>query len=111
MKRYHRLLNGASWVSEYGNPDLPEDWAYMKAWSPYQLVSKDADYGEPYFWTTTRDDRVHPGHARKMVAKMISQGHPVLYFENTEGGHGAGSTNAQSARTTAWTSAGGTSAR
>jgi prolyl oligopeptidase len=88
-------------VSEYGNPDLPEDWAYMKAWSPYQLVEKDEDYGEPFFWTTTRDDRVHPGHARKMVARMIDQGHPVLYFENTEGGHGAGSTNAQSARTTA----------
>jgi prolyl oligopeptidase len=101
MKRYNKLLNGASWMSEYGNPDVPEDWAYMKAWSPYQLVSKDADYGEPYFWTTTRDDRVHPGHARKMVAKMIAQGHPVLYFENIEGGHGAGSTNAQTARTTA----------
>jgi prolyl oligopeptidase len=101
MKRYNKLLNGASWVSEYGNPDVPEDWAYMKAWSPYQLVSEDADYGEPFFWTTTRDDRVHPAHARKMVARMIDQGHPVLYFENTEGGHGAGSTNAQSARTTA----------
>ena len=101
MKRFNKLLNGASWVSEYGNPDIPEDWAYMKKWSPYQLVAKDGDYGEPFFWTTTRDDRVHPGHARKMVAKMLSQGHPVLYFENTEGGHGAGSTNAQSARTTA----------
>ena len=60
-----------------------------------------ADYGEPYFWTTTRDDPLPPGHARKMVAKLIAQGHPVLYFENIEGGHGAGSTNAQTAQTTA----------
>ncbi|QFU76790.1 S9 family peptidase [Halioglobus maricola] len=98
MQRYTKLLNGASWISEYGDPDKPEEWAYIKTWSPYHLVNKDKDYGEPFFWTTTRDDRVHPGHARKMVAKLQSQGHPVLYFENTEGGHGKGSTNAQRAR-------------
>jgi prolyl oligopeptidase len=99
MKRYHLLLAGASWMSEYGDPDNPDDWTFMKQWSPYQLVRKDAEYPEPFFWTTTRDDRVHPGHARKMVARMKSQGHPVLYFENIEGGHGSGSVNAQRART------------
>jgi len=101
MKRYSRLLAGASWVSEYGDPDDPDDWAFMKEWSPYQLVREGVDYPEPFFWTTTRDDRVHPGHARKMVARMLAQGHPVLYFENTEGGHGSGSVNAQRARVTA----------
>lgn len=101
MQRYTKLLNGASWISEYGDPDKPEQWAYIKTWSPYHLISKDNNYGEPFIWTTTRDDRVHPGHARKMVAKLQSYGHPVLYFENTEGGHGAGSTNEQRARASA----------
>jgi prolyl oligopeptidase len=98
MKRYHTLLAGASWMAEYGNPDDPDDWAYIKQWSPYQNVSKDADYPEVFFYTSTRDDRVHPGHARKMVAKMEGMGHDVLYFENMEGGHGAGATNAQRAK-------------
>jgi prolyl oligopeptidase len=84
-------------MSEYGNPDIPEEWAYIKTWSPYHLVRPDVDYPQIFIWTTTRDDRVHPGHARKMAAKMIDQGHDVLYYENTEGGHGAGSTNAQRA--------------
>jgi prolyl oligopeptidase len=97
MQRYNKLLAGASWMAEYGNPDVPEDWAYMKMWSPYQNLTKDAKYPKVFFWTTTRDDRVHPGHARKMVAKMLSLGHPVYYFENTEGGHGSGSTNKQRA--------------
>jgi prolyl oligopeptidase len=103
MRRYHELLAGASWVSEYGNPDDPEAWSYIREWSPYHLVREGVDYPEPFFWTTTRDDRVHPGHARKMVAKMLDQGHPVYYFENTEGGHGSGSINAQRARTNALT--------
>jgi prolyl oligopeptidase len=101
MKRYSKLLAGASWVSEYGDPDVPADWAFMKEWSPYQLVKKGVKYPEVFFWTTTKDDRVHPGHARKMVARMIEQGHPVLYFEVIEGGHGAGSVNAQKAKTSA----------
>jgi prolyl oligopeptidase len=101
MRRYTKLLAGASWMDEYGDPDKPEDWAYMKAWSPYQLVTKDASYPKVFFWTTTRDDRVHPGHARKMVAKMLDLGHPVLYFENIEGGHGSGAVNRQRATTTA----------
>jgi len=101
MQRYNKLLAGASWMAEYGNPDVPEDWAYIKTWSPYHNLAKDAKYPKVFFWTTTRDDRVHPGHARKMVAKMQSLGHPVYYFENTEGGHGSGSTNAQRAHITA----------
>lgn len=98
MKRYSKLLAGASWVGEWGDPDNPEDWAYLSKYSPYQNVTKDADYPKAFFYTSTRDDRVHPGHARKMVAKMLDQGHDVLYWENTEGGHAAGSTNAQRAR-------------
>jgi prolyl oligopeptidase len=97
MKRYHKLLAGASWMDEYGNPDLPEDWAYIRTWSPYQQLEKDVVYPKVFFWTNTRDDRVHPGHARKMVARMLEQGHPVYYFENTEGGHGSGSVNSQRA--------------
>ena len=98
MQRYNKLLAGASWMAEYGNPDVPEEWAYIKTWSPYHNLVKDAKYPKVFFWTTTRDDRVHPGHARKMVAKMQALGHPVYYFENVEGGHGAGSTNAQRAK-------------
>ncbi|HNX51025.1 MAG TPA: prolyl oligopeptidase family serine peptidase, partial [Thermoanaerobaculaceae bacterium] len=97
MQRYHKLLAGASWMAEYGDPDKPEEWAYIKTWSPYQLVRKDARYPKVFFWTTTRDDRVHPGHARKMVARMLEQGHPVYYYENTEGGHGGGAVNRQKA--------------
>jgi prolyl oligopeptidase len=97
MKRYSHLLAGDSWVAEYGDPDKPEDWAYIAKYSPYQNVKAGVKYPRVLFTTTTRDDRVHPGHARKMVAKMKAQGHDVLYFENTEGGHGAGSTPAQQA--------------
>jgi prolyl oligopeptidase len=97
MRRYNKLLAGASWIGEYGDPDKPEDWAFISKYSPYQNVKKDAKYPRVFFWTTTRDDRVHPGHARKMVARMKEQGHDVLYFEYTEGGHGAGSTPAQQA--------------
>ncbi len=97
MHRYSHLLAGASWMAEYGDPDKPEDWAYIQTWSPYQLLKADAKYPTPFYWTNTRDDRVHPSHARKMVAKLESQGHPVYYFENTEGGHGSGSVNKQTA--------------
>jgi len=97
MQRFNKLLAGASWMAEYGNPDVPEQWAYIKTWSPYQNLRKDAKYPKVFFWTTTRDDRVHPGHARKMAAKMQSLGYPVYYFENTEGGHGSGAVNKQRA--------------
>lgn len=97
MRRYHRLLAGARWVAEYGNPDDPDDWAYISEYSPYQNVSPDADYPQVYFFTSTRDDRVHPAHARKMVARMQNQGHDVLYYENIEGGHGGAANLNQSA--------------
>ena len=103
MKRYNKLLAGASWMAEYGDPDVPEEWAYISRYSPYQNVREDADYPRVLFTTTTRDDRVHPGHARKMAARMEALGHPVLYFENTEGGHGSGVTHEQQARMTAVT--------
>jgi prolyl oligopeptidase len=102
MKRYNKLLAGASWMSEYGNPDTA-DWEYMKLWSPYQNLDPQADYPRVFFWTNTRDDRVHPAHARKMVAKMDDMGKPVLYYENTEGGHGAGANLNQLAYTEALT--------
>ena len=101
MRRYNKLLAGASWMAEYGDPDKHEDWAYMMAWSPYEQVKAGVKYPTPFYWTNTKDDRVHPGHARKMVAKLESMGHPVYYFENTEGGHGSGAVNKQTAQVTA----------
>jgi len=97
MKRYNKLLAGASWMAEYGNPDIAEEWNYIKEYSPYQNLFESKDYPKVFFNTTTRDDRVHPGHARKMAAKMADQGHPFFYFENTEGGHGSGVTHEQRA--------------
>jgi prolyl oligopeptidase len=97
MRRYHQLLAGASWMAEYGDPDVPEEWAYIRTFSPYHNVEAGADYPPMLVMTSTRDDRVHPGHARKMVAKMKAMGHPVLYFENIEGGHGGAADNAQAA--------------
>jgi len=102
MKRYNKLLAGASWMAEYGNPDT-DDWEYMKLWSPYQNLDPQQDYPKVFFWTNTRDDRVHPAHARKMVAKMTAMGKPVFYYENTEGGHGAGANLSQRAYTDALT--------
>jgi len=97
MLRYHTLLAGASWMAEYGNPDDPDDWEFIKEYSPYHNLEDNQPYPRVLFTTTTRDDRVHPGHARKMAAKMEDMGYPVFYFENTEGGHGAGVTNEQRA--------------
>ncbi len=92
MKRYTQLLAGHSWIAEYGDPARPEIWKFWKSWSPYHNVRKQTDYPTVLFTTSTKDDRVHPGHARKMVARMKEQGHPVLYYENIEGGH-AGAAN------------------
>lgn len=98
MQRYNKLLAGASWMGEYGNPDIPEEWEYLKKYSPYHNLKEGADYPEVFFYTSTRDDRVHPGHARKMVAKMNDMGYKTYYYENTEGGHAGSSTNEQSAK-------------
>ena len=101
MLRYHKLLAGASWMAEYGNPDIPEHRAFISEYSPYQLVSAEVDYPEIFLWTNPKDDRVHPGHARKMAARMIEQGHDIIYFENAEGGHGGGANLNQLAQTNA----------
>jgi prolyl oligopeptidase len=86
MRRYHLLLAGASWMAEYGNPDT-SDWEFIRKYSPYQNIRKDARYPRVFFYTSTKDDRVHPGHARKMAAEMEAQGHPIYYYENIDGGH------------------------
>ena len=101
MERYNKLLAGASWMGEYGNPDIPEEWAFIKKYSPYHNLKENAAYPEVFFTTSTRDDRVHPGHARKMVAKMESMGYKVYYYENIEGGHAGASTNEQRAKSAA----------
>ncbi len=97
MKRFHLLLAGASWVAEYGDPDDPEDWAFISEYSPYQNISADRRYPPVLITTSTRDDRVHPGHARKMTAALEQAGHPVWYYENIEGGHAGAADNAQTA--------------
>ena len=100
MKRYSHLLAGASWMAEYGNPDTA-DWEFIKTFSPYHLFDADKSYPPVLFTTSTRDDRVHPGHARKMAAKMIEAGKDVTYYENIEGGHGGAANNAQAAHMSA----------
>ena len=97
MRRYHLLLAGASWMAEYGNPDLPDEWATLSKYSPYQNVRRAMKLPKVLFTTSTRDDRVHPAHARKMVARMSEQGHAPLYYENIEGGHGGAADNKQRA--------------
>ena len=97
MQRYHKLLAGASWMAEYGDPDKPDEWAYISKYSPYQNVRKAMKLPKVLFTTSTRDDRVHPGHARKMAARMAEQGHALLYYENIEGGHGGAADNEQRA--------------
>ena len=105
MQRYSHLLAGASWVAEYGDPDDPADWAYLQTYSPYHLFDADREYPPVLFTTSTKDDRVHPGHARKMAAKMLAAGKDVTYYENIEGGHGGAANNAQAAHMAAlaWT--------
>ncbi|MGE0355278.1 MAG: prolyl oligopeptidase family protein [Burkholderiales bacterium] len=102
MKRYHKLLAGHSWMGEYGDPDKPEDWAFISKYSPYQNVLRGRPYPKMLITTSTRDDRVHPGHARKMAARMQQLGYDTTYFEYTEGGHGSGTTPAQTAYTWAF---------
>ncbi len=97
MRRYTKIGAGPSWMAEYGDPDKPEDWAYIKTWSPYQNLQKDTKYPQVFFYTSTADDRVGPVHARKMAAKMQAMGHKVFFYENTEGGHSAGANHEQSA--------------
>jgi prolyl oligopeptidase len=97
MRRYTRLLAGASWMGEYGDPDRPEEWAFIQAFSPYHRLKAGVRYPPTLLVTSTRDDRVHPGHARKFGARLQALGQDVLYYENIEGGHGGAATNAQAA--------------
>jgi prolyl oligopeptidase len=90
MKRYSHLLAGASWMGEYGNPDVPADWAFIRKYSPYQNLKCGVKYPVPFIYTSTRDDRVHPGHARKFAARLEQCGDKFFYDEAIEGGHAAG---------------------
>ena len=101
MLRYNKLLAGASWMGEYGNPDVPEDREFIEKYSPYQNLDADQEYPKVLFYTSTLDDRVHPGHARKMAAKMADMGHEFFYYENIEGGHGGTANQEQLAMRTA----------
>ncbi|EGJ08979.1 prolyl oligopeptidase family serine peptidase [Rubrivivax benzoatilyticus] len=101
MKRYTKLLAGASWMAEYGDPDDPAQWSFISRYSPFQNVRAGVKMPRVLFVTSTRDDRVHPGHARRMAERMRRQGHDVLYWENIEGGHGGAADNGQRAQMTA----------
>jgi prolyl oligopeptidase len=100
MRRYTRLLAGRSWMAEYGDPDDEADWAFLSTFSPYHNVEPGRPYPPVLFISSTRDDRVHPGHARKMTALLREHGYDVSYYENVEGGHGAAADHAQYA--TVW---------
>lgn len=97
MRRFNKLLAGASWMGEYGDPDKPDEWAFIRGFSPYHNVDPARAYPPILITTSTRDDRVHPGHARKMTALLMEQGKQVLYYENIEGGHGGAADNKQRA--------------
>jgi prolyl oligopeptidase len=96
--RYSKLLAGASWMGEYGDPDKPEEWAFLEQYSPYHNVDPKTVYPPTLFTTSTRDDRVHPAHARKLMQKLrLQQDHNMWYYENIEGGHGGAADNKQRA--------------
>ena len=97
MKRYSHLSAGASWIDEYGDPDKPADWAFLSKYSPYQNVRRGVHYPPVFFYLSTQDDRVHPGHARKMTAKLKGFGNRVYYHEYTEGGHAVGADRSEDA--------------
>ncbi len=98
MLRYHKLLAGASWMGEYGDPDDPIEGAFLRGISPYHNVSATQEYPEIFLYTSTKDDRVHPGHARKMSHLLETLGHDYLYFENIDGGHAAAANLSEYAR-------------
>jgi prolyl oligopeptidase len=98
MKRYSHLLAGASWVDEYGDPDKPADWAFISKYSPYQNVKPGVRYPAVFFYSSTKDDRVHPGHARKMAARLAGYGDRFYFHEYMEGGHSVGADHAEDAK-------------
>ena len=97
MQRYSHLLAGASWMDEYGDPDVPADWAFMSQYSPYQNIHRQVKYPPTFFYLSTKDDRVHPGHARKGAAKLKAFGNTVYYHEYLEGGHSVGADRSEDA--------------
>lgn len=100
MKRYSKLLAGASWMAEYGDPDRAEDWDWLRRYSPYHNILPNRVYPRPFILTSTKDDRVHPAHARKFAARLEEQGHAFYYYENVDGGHaGTANRNEQAYRT------------
>ncbi len=101
MMRYHLLLAGASWVDEYGSPEVSDERAFLETISPYQNFDATKDYPVPFFVTSTKDDRVHPGHARKMAAKFEAAGLPFYYYENIDGGHSAAANQKERAKRSA----------
>ena len=105
MMRYEKIQAGASWVGEYGSVSVPAERAFLESISPYQNLKAGVAYPEPFLWTTTKDDRVGPQHARKFAAKLAAMDVPYLFYEVTEGGHGAGANLREEAHTSAlqWT--------
>jgi prolyl oligopeptidase len=101
MLGYHKLLAGASWIGEYGDPEIPEERAFLEKISPYHNLRPERAYPEIFLVTSTKDDRVHPGHARKMAARLEEMGRPFLYYENIDGGHSAAANLAEAAKRTA----------
>lgn len=97
MRRYTKLLAGASWIDEYGDPDKPDDWTFLKEISAYHAATPGQPYPPVLLATTKRDDRVHPGHARKMAAKLQALGYPAYFYELSAGGHGHGKDNRERA--------------
>jgi prolyl oligopeptidase len=97
MRRYDQLLAGASWVDEFGDPDKPEEWAWIAPYSPYQNAARGLGYPPVFFYLSTRDDRVHPGHARKMAAKLNATGNETYFHEYLEGGHSVGADRGEDA--------------
>jgi prolyl oligopeptidase len=101
MRRYSKLLAGASWIAEYGDPDNPDDWQFLQTYSAYHLAEPGRNYPPILLATTRKDDRVHPGHARKMTAKLQAMGYEAYFYEPAAGGHGYGKDNQERAAFTA----------
>ena len=101
MRRYTKLLAGTSWIAEYGDPDKPEEWAWLQTYSAYHTAKPGQKYLPILIATTRRDDRVHPGHARKMTAKLQAMGYEAYFYEPAAGGHGYGKDNKERAAFTA----------
>ena len=97
MGRFHTMLAGHSWIAEYGNPEDPQQWQFIRTFSPVHLFDPERSYPSVMLTTSTKDDRVHPGHARSLGYLAEAAGKPVLYFENIEGGHGGAVDNQQRA--------------